>query len=125
MIDEFPILAVLAALAEGKTEMKGIGELRVKESDRIFSMATGLRKCGVNVSFGDDYMTVEGMKEVKGGELIDTFNDHRIAMSFMCLGQVTQKPIEISESTSTGTSFPGFIEKFKEIGANLSIQKNQ
>ena len=125
MIDEFPILAVLAVLAEGKTEMKGIGELRVKESDRIFSMATGLRKCGVNVSFGDDYMTVEGMREVKGGELIDTFNDHRIAMSFMCLGQVTQKPIEISESTSTGTSFPGFIEKFKEIGANLSIQKNQ
>ncbi len=120
MIDEFPILAVLAAVAEGKTEMRGIEELRVKESDRIFSMATGLRECGVNVSYGDDYMTVEGVRKVKGGQLINTFNDHRIAMSFICLGQVTQKPIEISETISIGTSFPGFIEKFKEIGANLS-----
>ncbi len=120
MIDEFPILAVLAALAEGKTEMNGIGELRVKESNRIFSMAKGLRDCGVNVCFGDDYMIVEGMREVTGGQAINTFNDHRIAMSFICLGQVTQKPIEISESLSIGTSFPDFIEKFKEIGANLS-----
>ena len=125
MIDEFPILAVLAATAEGKTEMKGIEELRVKESDRIFSMATGLRECGVNVSYGDDYMTVEGVRRVKGGQSINTFNDHRIAMSFICLGQVTEKPIQISESISIGTSFPGFIEKFKEIGANLSSQKNQ
>ena len=125
MIDEFPILAVLAAVAEGKTEMKGIGELRVKESDRIFSMATGLRECGVKVFFGDDYMTVEGVRKVKGGQLINTFNDHRIAMSFICLGQVTQKSIQISESISIGTSFPGFIEKFKEIGANLSSQKSQ
>jgi 3-phosphoshikimate 1-carboxyvinyltransferase len=119
MIDEFPILAVLGALAEGETEMKGIGELKVKESDRIFSMAKGLRDCGVDVLFGDDYMTVKGMREVRGGQLINTFSDHRIAMSFMCLGQVTQKPIEISESASIDTSFPGFVEKFKEIGANL------
>ena len=125
MIDEFPILAVLASLAEGKTEMKGIGELKVKESDRIFSMAKGLRECGVDVFFGDDYMTVEGMREVRGGRLINTFNDHRIAMSFICLGQVTQQPIEISESLSIDTSFPGFIEKFNEIGANLSTQTNQ
>ena len=125
MIDEFPILAVLAALAEGKTEMKGIGELKVKESDRIFSMAKGLRDCGVDVYFGDDFMIVEGMRKVRGGQLINTFNDHRIAMSFICLGQIAQKPIEISEINSIGTSFPGFIEKFKEIGANLSSQKNQ
>tara|TARA_B100000927_G_scaffold288619_1_gene283530 strand:+ start:550 stop:1869 length:1320 start_codon:yes stop_codon:yes gene_type:complete len=125
MIDEFPILAVLAALAEGDTEMKGIGELKVKESDRIFSMAKGLRDCGVDVFFGDDYMTVKGMREVRGGQLINTFSDHRIAMSFMCLGQVTQKPIEISESDSIGTSFPGFVEKFKEIGANLSNQTSR
>ena len=125
MIDEFPILAVLAALAEGETEMKGIGELKVKESDRIFSMAKGLRDCGVNVFFGDDYMTVKGTREVRGGQLINTFSDHRIAMSFMCLGQVTQKPIEISESASVGTSFPGFVEKFKEIGANLSSQTSR
>jgi 3-phosphoshikimate 1-carboxyvinyltransferase len=64
-------------------------------------------------------MTVKGMREVRGGQLINTFSDHRIAMSFMCLGQVTQKPIEISESASIDTSFPGFVEKFKEIGANL------
>ena len=82
-------------------------------------MAKGLRDCGVDVLFGDDYMTVKGMREVRGGQLINTFSDHRIAMSFMCLGQVTQKPIEISESASIDTSFPGFVEKFKEIGANL------
>ena len=124
MIDEFPVLSVLAALAEGKTEMKEIGELKVKESDRIFSMAKGLRQCGVDVDFGEDYMIVKGMKKVRGGQLINTFNDHRIAMSFICLGQVSQKPIMINETTSINTSFPGFIEKFKEIGANLSNQTN-
>ena len=125
MIDEFPILSVLAALAEGKTEMNQIAELKVKESDRIVSMCKGLRQCGVDVDFGEDYMTVKGMKEVRGGQLINTFNDHRIAMSFICLAQVAQKPIKISETNSISTSFPEFIEKFKEIGANLSNQMNQ
>ena len=125
MIDEFPVLSVLAVLAEGKTEMKEIGELKVKESDRILSMAKGLRQCGVEVDFGEDYMIVKGIKKVRGGQLINTFNDHRIAMSFICLGQVSQKPIMINETTSINTSFPGFIEKFKEIGANLSNQTNQ
>ena len=124
MIDEFPILSVLAALAEGKTVMREIGELKVKESDRIFSMAKGLRQCGVDVEFGEDYMIVKGKKEVRGGQMINTFNDHRIAMSFICLGQVAQRPIKISETISISTSFPGFIEKFKEIGANLSDQTN-
>ena len=125
MIDEFPILSVLASLAEGETEMKEIGELKVKESDRIFSMAEGLRQCGVDVDFGEDYMIVKGMKKVRGGQLINTFNDHRIAMSFICLGQVAEKPIKISETISISTSFPGFIEKFKEIGATLLNQTNQ
>ena len=125
MIDEFPILSVLAALAEGKTVMREIGELKVKESDRIFSMVKGLRQCGVDVEFGEDYMIVKGRKEVRGGQMINTFNDHRIAMSFICLGQVAQRPIKISETISISTSFPGFIEKFKEIGANLSNQTNQ
>ena len=125
MIDEFPVLSVLAALAEGKTEMKEIGELKVKESDRIFSMAKGLKQCGVDVDFGEDYMIVKGMKKVRGGQLINTFNDHRIAMSFICLGQVAQKPIKINETTSINTSFPEFLEKFKQIGANLSNQTNQ
>ncbi|MFL2800298.1 MAG: 3-phosphoshikimate 1-carboxyvinyltransferase [Paracoccaceae bacterium] len=125
MIDEFPILSVLAAFAEGKTEMRKIGELKVKESDRIFSMAKGLRQCGVDVEFGEEYMIVKGKKEVRGGQMINTFNDHRIAMSFICLGQVAQRPIKISEAISISTSFPGFIEKFKEIGANLSSQTNQ
>jgi 3-phosphoshikimate 1-carboxyvinyltransferase len=125
MIDEFPILSVLAALAEGKTVMREIGELKVKESDRILSMAKGLTQCGVDVEFGEDYMIVKGGKEVRGGQMINTFNDHRIAMSFICLGQVAQRPIKISETISISTSFPGFIEKFKEIGANLSNQTNQ
>ena len=65
-------------------------------------------------------MIVKGREEVRGGQMINTFNDHRIAMSFICLGQVAQRPIKISEAISISTSFPGFIEKFKEIGANLS-----
>ena len=88
-------------------------------------MAKGLRQCGVDVEFGEGYMVVRGRKEVRGGQMINTFNDHRIAMSFICLGQVAQRPIKISETISISTSFPGFIEKFKEIGANLSNQKNQ
>ena len=88
-------------------------------------MAEGLRQCGVDVDFGEDYMIVKGMKKVRGGQLINTFNDHRIAMSFICLGQVAEKPIKISETISINTSFPGFIEKFKEIGATLLNQTNQ
>ena len=125
MIDEFPILSVLAAVAEGKTEMREIGELKLKESDRIFSMAEGLKQCGVDVDFGEDYMIVKGKKEVRGGQMINTFDDHRIAMSFICLGQVAKRPIKISEIISINTSFPGFIEKFKEVGANLSNQTHQ
>ena len=88
-------------------------------------MAKGLRECGLNVIFGEDFMTVEGMREVRGGHLINTFNDHRVAMSFICLGLVTEQPIKISESSSIDTSFPGFIEKLNKIGANLSTRTNQ
>ena len=84
-----------------------------------------MRQCGVEVDFGEDFMIVKGIKKVRGGQLINTFNDHRIAMSFICLGLVAQKPIKINEITSISTSFPEFIEKFKEIGAKVSNQTNQ
>ena len=122
-----PILSIAASQATGKTVMKGLDELRHKESDRINAIANGLEMSGVSILQKQDQLTVfgKGNQKIKGGSIINASNDHRIAMSFMCLGQVTQKPIEISESSSVGTSFPGFVEKFKEIGANLSIQKNQ
>ncbi len=125
MIDEFPILSVLATTAKGETKMQNVRELRVKESDRIFSMAEGLRQCGVTVDYGDDFLTVKGMHSVKGGKSINTYRDHRIAMSFICLGQIAQNPIEINEADSIATSFPSFIEKFKEIGGNLSEKLTQ
>ena len=85
-----------------------------------------MRASGVKVEETEDSLTVFGnLGKIKGGSIVRTYFDHRIAMSFICLGQVTQKPIEISESISIGTSFPEFIKKFKEIGANLSSQKNQ
>jgi 3-phosphoshikimate 1-carboxyvinyltransferase len=88
MIDEYPILSVVAACAEGRTEMRGVKELRVKESDRIAAMADGLRACGVTVEDGPDWWIVEGRGPggVPGGATCSTHLDHRIAMSFLCLG---------------------------------------
>ena len=118
---------MVAATANGPTIMKGIRELRYKESDRIESIEKGLQDSGVDVIAGEDTLVVNGSgrESIKGGCQINAYNDHRIAMSFICLGQVAQRPIKISETISINTSFPGFIEKFKKIGANLSNQTNQ
>ncbi len=120
MIDEFPILAMAAACAEGTTKMTDLAELRVKESDRLLMVANGLKACGVELEMGEDWLTIHGTgKPPKGGAMIETALDHRIAMSFLVLGTATQEPVSIDDSSPIKTSFPNFIELMREIGANI------
>jgi 3-phosphoshikimate 1-carboxyvinyltransferase len=124
MIDEYPILSVAAAAANGTTDMRGVGELRVKETDRITVMAEGLRQCGVVVSYNDDSMQVKGQgtgSKIKGGVTLSAQHDHRIGMSFLTLGFITEHPIIISGCTTIETSFPGFAENMKQLGASISV----
>jgi 3-phosphoshikimate 1-carboxyvinyltransferase len=119
MIDEFPILAVAAAFAEGKTVMTGLSELRVKESDRLSAIAKGLTASGVKVEMGEDSLTVEGGGIPHGGCTIATAFDHRIAMSFLVMGMATKTPIMIDDGSSIVTSFPDFVRLVNSLGANV------
>jgi len=122
MIDEYPILAVAAACARGKTRMTGLAELRVKESDRLAAVANGLQAAGVKVEMGEDYLIVEGCDgPPPGGCKIDAQHDHRIAMSFLILGSVSQQPIEVTGAETIDTSFPGFAELMKSLGARIEV----
>jgi 3-phosphoshikimate 1-carboxyvinyltransferase len=120
MIDEYPILSALAATAEGKTVMRGVKELRVKESDRIDAMARGLEACGVRVEETEDSFTVHGMAEVPGGATVRSHLDHRIAMSFLCLGMASTRPITVDDATPIATSFPVFEPLMTGLGARLT-----
>ena len=124
MIDEYPILSVVAANASGKTTMRGVKELRVKESDRIDAMAKGLRANGVSVEEGEDWWAVNGngIGTVEGGSMCQTFLDHRIAMSFLILGLSSQTPIEIDDCLPIKTSFPNFVDLMRDLGANLELR---
>lgn len=119
MIDEFPILSVAAAFAQGKTVMNGIAELRVKESDRIAAMAAGLRANGVEVEDTPDSMTVRAMTSVPGGATVATHLDHRIAMSFLVLGLVAEAPISVDDAGPIATSFPDFLPLMRGLGADI------
>ncbi|MDC1383692.1 3-phosphoshikimate 1-carboxyvinyltransferase [Candidatus Puniceispirillum sp.] len=119
MIDEYPILSVAAATAIGTTEMLGIAELRVKETDRIKAMADGLIKCGVNVSYDDSSMCVANSKII-GGPILSAQNDHRIAMSFLSLGLIAETPITVTGCNTIETSFPGFASRMNQLGASIS-----
>ncbi|SNT74654.1 3-phosphoshikimate 1-carboxyvinyltransferase [Paracoccus seriniphilus] len=119
MIDEFPILSVIAAFAEGKTVMNGVAELRVKESDRIDAMARGLEANGVTVEETPDSMTVHGMEKVPGGGTAVTHLDHRIAMSFMVLGMASEAPVTVDDGSPIATSFPDFTALMRGLGADL------
>lgn len=121
MIDEYPILAALAALAEGKTVMRGIKELRVKESDRIDAMARGLEACGVRVDETEDSLTVHGCGPdgVAGGATVKSHLDHRIAMSFLCLGLAATAPIRVDDAGPIATSFPVFEPLMTRLGAQF------
>lgn len=121
MIDEFPILAALAACAEGRTVMRGVKELRVKESDRIDAMARGLEAMGVRVEETEDSLTVHGRGPggVRGGGTAAARLDHRIAMSFLCLGLASREPIRVDDASPIDTSFPAFAALMRALGAAL------
>ena len=122
MIDEYPVLSVVASFAAGKTHMPGVKELRVKESDRIDAMATGLRAAGVEVDEGEDWWTVHGrgFGDVAGGVTVETHLDHRIAMSFLVMGFATNAPMTVDDSGPISTSFPIFETLMTTLGAKLS-----
>jgi 3-phosphoshikimate 1-carboxyvinyltransferase len=120
MIDEYPILAVAAAFATGATRAHGLAELRVKESDRLAAIIAGLEACGVPASAEGDTLSVVGSGgAVRGGGRVATHGDHRIAMSFLVLGLASQEPVVIDEAAMIGTSFPGFAELMRRIGARI------
>ena len=122
MIDEYPILSVVASFAQGDTIMRGVKELRVKESDRIDAMAKGLRANGMDIDEGEDWWIVhgKGMGNVPGGGLAETFLDHRIAMSFLILGMGSEKPVRIDDGGPIVTSFPNFEPLMTALGAKLT-----
>ena len=126
MIDEYPILSMVAATAKGSTIMKGVRELRYKESDRIEAVAKGLKDNGVEVSVEEDTLIVTGVPGTifEGGSEINASNDHRIAMSFLCLGLVSKRSITVHGTNSIKTSFPNFVELMTSIGAVLKSDRN-
>ncbi|MBS0385652.1 MAG: 3-phosphoshikimate 1-carboxyvinyltransferase [Proteobacteria bacterium] len=121
MIDEFPILSVIAAFAEGETRIEGAAELRIKESDRITLMVDGLKACGVDAEELPDGLIVrgEGPKSVRGGASIRTHGDHRVAMSFLVLGLASKEPVVVDDAEMIATSFPDFPGFMRSFGAKI------
>ncbi len=119
MIDEYPILACIASFAEGETSMEGLAELKLKESDRLAATAAGLAACGVTARVADDDLMVEGRGEVRGGGLVATHMDHRIAMAFLTLGLGAATPVTVDDTTMIATSFPGFVKLMTKLGAKF------
>jgi 3-phosphoshikimate 1-carboxyvinyltransferase len=120
MIDEYPVLAVAAAFAEGTTVMRGLKELRVKESDRLAATAELLRVNGVQADVDGDDLIVEGRGRAPGGGLVATHMDHRLAMSALVMGLASEQPVKIDDAGFIATSFPGFVELMRSLGADLS-----
>jgi 3-phosphoshikimate 1-carboxyvinyltransferase len=120
MIDEYPILAVAAAFTEGTTVMRGLKELRVKESDRLAATAALLRANGISADIEGDDLIVHGKGRPAGGGVVTTHMDHRIAMAAIVLGLASEKPVQIDDGTFIATSFPGFVELMLSLGAELS-----
>ena len=124
MIDEYPILAVAAACARGRTRMRGLAELRVKESDRLAGIAEGLLRCGVRVSVEGDDLIVEGAGNFPaGGAEIETHLDHRMAMAFLVLGLVANQPVRIDDARPIATSFPDFVPLMTRLGAAFTAPR--
>ena len=120
MIDEYPVLAVAASFAQGTTRMRGLQELRVKESDRLEATAAMLRTNGVTVEIEGDDMIVHGKPSVAGGGDVATHMDHRIAMAALVMGLAADNPVRIDDSAFIATSFPGFVELMRSLGCDLS-----
>jgi 3-phosphoshikimate 1-carboxyvinyltransferase len=123
MIDEYPVLAVAAAFAEGETVMQGLEELRVKESDRLAAVARGLEANGVDCTEGEATLAVRGKPGGKGlgGGTVKTHLDHRIAMSFLVLGLAAEKPVTVDDANMIATSFPEFMGLMTGMGAKIEI----
>ncbi len=124
MIDEYPILSIAATRATGNTVMEGVEELRYKETDRINTVCEGLQKIGVVTHETKDSMVIEGKgpnAKIMGNVEIDSNLDHRIAMSFLCLGLITEKEIIVRNTDTINSSFPLFMQKMNKIGANLNF----
>lgn len=119
MIDEYPILAALAAFAEGETRMEGLSELKVKESDRLAATAAGLAACGVTARVEGDDLIVTGTGAVRGGGTVETEMDHRIAMAFLTLGLGAEEPVAVDDIGMIATSFPAFVPLMTDLGARL------
>jgi 3-phosphoshikimate 1-carboxyvinyltransferase len=124
MIDEYPVLAVAASFAEGQTVMRGLSELRVKESDRLEATAQMLRVNGVDVAIEGDDMIVTGkgatLGRAPGGGQVTTHMDHRIAMSALVMGLASEQPVAVDDAAFIATSFPGFADLMRSLGADLS-----
>jgi 3-phosphoshikimate 1-carboxyvinyltransferase len=120
MIDEYPILAVAASFAEGVTRMRGLQELRVKESDRLAATVDMLRANGIAAEIEGDDLIVQGKGRPAGGAEVTTHMDHRIAMSALVMGLASENPVRIDDSAFIATSFPGFVELMRSIGADLT-----
>jgi 3-phosphoshikimate 1-carboxyvinyltransferase len=120
MIDEYPILAVAASFAQGATRMRGLQELRVKESDRLEATAAMLRANGVMVEIEGDDLIVQGQPAVAGGGEVATHMDHRIAMAALVMGLAADNPVRIDDSAFIATSFPGFVELMRSLGCDLT-----
>ncbi len=118
MIDEYPVLAVAAAFAKGTTHLEELGELRVKECDRLAATAFGLKANGVECEEGKDWLTIKG-GAVKGGGLVPTHMDHRIAMAFLVMGLAAQNPVRVDDAQHIATSFPNFQPFMAELGAEI------
>ena len=126
MIDEYPVLAIAAALAKGETVMQGLEELRVKESDRLSAVANGLKLNGIECVEGEASLTVKGRPDGKGygtpkGEAVKTHLDHRIAMSFLVLGLASEHPVTVDDATMIATSFPEFMDLMTGLGARITL----
>jgi 3-phosphoshikimate 1-carboxyvinyltransferase len=113
------VLAVAAAFAEGDTVMRGLKELRVKESDRLAGTAQMLRVNGVEVDIDGDDLIVHGRGHVPGGGLVTTHMDHRIAMSALVMGLASDRPVKVDDATFIATSFPGFADMMRQLGGDL------
>jgi 3-phosphoshikimate 1-carboxyvinyltransferase len=127
MIDEYPVLAVAAAFAEGVTTMLGLDELRVKESDRLSATAAGLKLNGVDCDEGHDTLVVRGRPGGKGygnagGQAVATHLDHRIAMSFLVMGLASEHPVSVDDAGIIATSFPEFMDLMKGLGAKIEME---
>jgi 3-phosphoshikimate 1-carboxyvinyltransferase len=120
MIDEYPVLAVAASFAEGTTRMRGLKELRVKESDRLEAALAMLRVNGVTAEIDGDDLIVHGKGNIAGGAEVATHMDHRIAMSAIVMGLAADNPVRIDDSAFIATSFPGFVDLMGALGADLS-----